>query len=113
MPTAQKKKADFAKGNVSATVSRMQLMLATYVLCGIMDVLTGYLRGVGYSLLPMFSCIFGVCAVRVFWVLFVFPLIPTPTGLLVSFPLSWGLTIALHGITCIFANKKLKKELVP
>jgi len=95
---------------VSAAVSRMQLMLATYVLCGIMDVLTGYLRGIGYSLWPMFSCVFGVCALRVLWVLMVFPLIPTPTGLLVSFPISWGITILLHLVTCIFANRKLKKE---
>ncbi len=96
---------------VSATVSRMQLMLSTYVLCGIMDVLTGYLRGIGYSLWPMFSCVFGVCAVRVFWVFVVFPLVPTPIGLLISFPISWGLTILFHGITCIFASKKIKREL--
>ena len=96
---------------VSAAVERMRFMLSTYVLCGLMDVLTGYLRGIGYSLWPMFSCVFGVCAVRVLWVLFVFPSVPTPMGLLVSFPLSWGLTILLHTVTCIFANRKLKKEL--
>ena len=96
---------------IAAAVERLRLMLATYVLCGIMDVLTGYLRGIGFSLWPMFSCIFGVCAVRVFWVFAVFPIIPTPIGLLVSFPISWGLTIVLHGFTCILAGKKLKREL--
>ena len=98
---------------VDAAVERMRFMLATYVLCGIMDTLTGYLRGIGYSLWPMFSCVFGVCAIRVVWSTFVFPLIPTPLGLLVCFPLSWGVTVLLHLVTCAFANQKLKKELAP
>ena len=95
---------------LDAAVERMRLMLATYVLCGIMDVLSGYLRGVGYSLIPMFTCIFGVCAIRVLWVLFVFPIFSTPIGLLVCYPVSWGMTILLHAVNCVFAAKKLKKE---
>lgn len=95
---------------VDAAVERMYLMLSTYVLCGIMDVLTGYLRGVGFSLIPTVTCVFGVCALRVFWVFVIFPLIPTPLGLLVSFPISWALTSLGHCATGLYANKKLKKE---
>ncbi len=95
---------------IDAAVERMRLMLATYVLCGIMDVLTGYLRGVGYSLIPMFTCVFGVCAIRVMWVFFIFPIFPTPVGLLLSFPISWAMTSLFHCVTCVFAGRKLKKE---
>ena len=38
---------------------------ASYFLCGIMDTLVGSLRGIGYSLMPMFVSLTGACLFRI------------------------------------------------
>ena len=38
---------------IVAGMNRLSVILSTYFLCGIMDVLVGALRGIGYSVLPM------------------------------------------------------------
>ncbi|MFQ9447080.1 MAG: MATE family efflux transporter [Christensenellales bacterium] len=38
---------------IQVGLNRMYIVCGPYFLCGIMDVMTGVLRGVGYSLLPM------------------------------------------------------------
>ncbi len=95
---------------IEAAVTRLDFMLRCYFLCGIMEVLTGHLRGLGYSIVPMLSSLFGACVFRIAWIMFVFPLegFNTPIGLYWSFPLSWLLTCILHLITCIAARKKVK-----
>ncbi|MBQ8129485.1 MAG: MATE family efflux transporter, partial [Clostridia bacterium] len=42
-------------------IERMWVVCAPYFLCGIMDVMTGVLRGIGYSLLPMIVSLMGAC----------------------------------------------------
>ncbi len=94
------------------TKDMMNVMLTFYFLCGVMEVFTGVLRGLGYSFLPMIMCLTGACVFRIFWRYVIFPLEPfckMPSGLIVSFPLSWVLTILLLLALFIFAWKKLKR----
>lgn len=102
-----------ASAIIEAAVTRLDFMLKCYFLCGIMEVLTGHLRGLGYSVVPMLSSMFGACVFRIAWILFVFPLeaFNTPIGLYWSFPLSWILTCVLHLITCLVAGIKLKRTM--
>jgi putative MATE family efflux protein len=95
---------------VAAAGERMRVILGTYFLCGIMEVLTGYLRGMGYSLVPMISCVFGVCALRIFWVLVLFPLdaFHSVAGLLLSFPVSWLVVILFHSCTILYSRRKVR-----
>ena len=51
---------------------RMTIICSTYFLCGIMDCMVGSLRGMGYSVVPMFVSLAGACGFRVIWVFTVF-----------------------------------------
>ena len=94
------------------TMEMLDLLLNFYFLCGVMEVVTGVLRGLGYSFLPMILCLTGACAFRIFWRYVFFPMeaLNTPNGLLLSFPISWILTTALLLFLFIYAWKKMRKE---
>ena len=96
---------------IDTVMEIITLVLATYFLLGIMDVISGFLRGMGYSILPTVLSLIGICVFRAMWVFFVFPLerFNSARGLMYSYPLSWMLTILMQLVVLIFALKKLKK----
>ncbi len=97
---------------IAVGANRLKIVVVPYFLCGIMDVMTGSLRGIGYSLLPMIISLLGVCAFRVFWILVIFPLAPSMDSLLVSYPISWTMTaIVLIILFAIFFRKVRDKML--
>lgn len=59
------------------------------------EIFAGVTRGCGCSLAPMVMTCCGVCVLRVLWVLFLLPLRPQLSTVLVSYPISWVLTSAL------------------
>ncbi len=59
------------------------------------EILAGVTRGCGCSLAPMLITCGGVCVLRVVWVLFLLPLRPQLSTVLVSYPVSWLFTSAL------------------
>ncbi len=77
-------------------VLRMTWVVLPYFLCGLMDVATGALRGMGASTVPMIICVLGVCVFRIGWVYTVFqiPAYHSPASLYASYPISWVLTLA-------------------
>ena len=87
---------------------RMSIILPTYFLCGMMDVMVGQMRGIGYSVLPMIVSLAGACGLRIVWIMTVFAANPTLQVLYASYPISWGVTFAIH-FSCylIAARKKL------
>ena len=95
---------------IAAGLERMYIVCGPYFLCGMMDVMTGVLRGIGYSLLPMIVSILGACVFRLFWVFTVFAIAPTMTCLMLSYPVSWLLTFA---VLLIIFNVLWKKRIVP
>lgn len=70
---------------------RMGIVCSSYVLCGMMDVSTGALRGMGASIVPMIICVLGVCGFRILWVATAFRAFPTPECLFQCYPISWAL----------------------
>ena len=94
---------------IAAAVYRMSIMLPTYFTCGIMEVLAASLRGMGYSLVPMISAVFGACIIRSWWTIVVFGAYGTAFSLYISYPISWVLTILLHAITLIVVKKRQKR----
>ena len=84
-----------------------------YFLFGMMDVLTGAIRGMGSSLVPMVICLLGACGLRILWILAVFPLWRTPGGLYMCYPISWIVTLmallAAYGIVYRKHAKNLVK----
>lgn len=96
---------------ITASALRTRIIMRTYFLCGIMEVLSGYLRGLGRSFVPMISSLIGACGMRILWVMFIFPLsaFNSPTGLYLVMPVSWTLTCLLHATTIFFTSRSLKK----
>ena len=91
---------------------RMSFVCANYFLCGIMNVLSGVLRGSGYSLMPTVISLLGACAVRILWITFIFERHRTLECLYLSFPVSWIITIS--ALLCCFMygyRKLLRKEI--
>ena len=89
-------------------MKRLLYLLPLYCLCGMMDVVVGSLRGIGYSIMPMIVSLTGACLFRVVWLLTVFEANPTLDFLYVSYPISWALTLGTHLLCYAFiARKKL------
>ncbi|MBQ3915390.1 MAG: MATE family efflux transporter [Ruminococcus sp.] len=89
-------------------VIRMTCICLPYFLCGIMDVATGLLRGIGYSVMPMIVTVAGVCVFRIVWIYTVFriPQFHTLESLYLSYAISWIMTFTIE-IVCF--NILLKK----
>ena len=91
---------------------RLHYLCLPYFLCGIMDVMVGCLRGLGYSTLPMIVSIVGVCGFRIFWILGIFynytdfQNVEDLNMLYISYPISWIITFFAHLGCYLFASRK-------
>ena len=59
------------------------------------EVMSGYLRGFGISLVPALLTMLGVCGVRILWIATVFPQHRTFQTILLAYPLSLAATAVL------------------
>lgn len=103
----------YAPGNHEAIaygMIRFRFILVLYFLCGLMETLTGVIRGIGRSLVPMLISVIGVCGVRIVWVLTVFPQHKTLEMLFVSYPISWAVTMIILFVAYMILRKKLFKK---
>ena len=91
---------------ISYGIARLGVVSASYFLCGIMDTLVGSLRGIGYSLMPMFVSLTGACLFRIIWIYTVFQVFHTQFSLYISYPISWILTLLAHLICYVIVRKK-------
>jgi len=90
---------------------RMDLIMPTYFLCGLMDVMVGELRGIGFSVMPMIVSLTGACLLRIVWILTVFAQEHTLTILYLSYPVSWFVTFAIHYACYHFVGRKRLQQL--
>ena len=89
---------------------RLEIICGTYFLCGIMDCMVGSLRGLGYSVIPMFVSLTGACGFRVLWVFTVFAAYRSQDVLYLSYPVSWALTAIAHMITFRKIRRKIPRQ---
>ena len=80
-----------------------------YFLCGLMDMIPGSMRGVGYSAVPMLLSIIGTVGTRLVWIYGVVPEHRSLYVLFMSYPVSWGLTIVMQAICLVFVRRKIRK----
>ena len=90
-----------------AIIKLMYVMLP-YLLCGIMEVFAGTMRGLGYAVTPMIVSLLGACGIRILWIMTVFQFSKTLPTLYLCYPVSWFTTAMAHLICIFFALKKLK-----
>lgn len=97
---------------IQAGMERMRVILPLYFLCGIMDVMVGQLRGIGYAVMPMIVSLTGACLLRIVWIMTVFRMEHTQFILYISYPISWFITFAVHMLCYqIAARKKLPRQM--
>lgn len=79
-----------------------------YFVCGLMDVSTGALRGLGASVTPMIISILGACGIRILWIYTIFqiPQFHTPECLYTSYLISWSITFIFQTLAFITIYKK-------
>lgn len=91
-------------------ILRMGIICSTYCLCGMMDVMVGSLRGMGYSVMPMLVSLTGACGLRILWIATIFQRIHSLECLYWSYPISWALTFAAHLVCFAIVYRKLLKS---
>lgn len=95
---------------------RLFVILTTYWLCGLMDNECGLLRGLGYSVSPLFITLTTCCIFRIFWDYCVYSSDPSSSmhslGVLYAcYPISWGAAYLLEFILVFALRKKYEKEI--
>ncbi|SDI35150.1 putative efflux protein, MATE family [Pseudobutyrivibrio sp. 49] len=91
---------------IAAGTLRLFWVCCPYFLCGVMDTLTGGLRGLGNSTLPMIVSLLGACVTRLIWIATYFQVHHTQNVLFFSYPGSWLLTLTVHSICLTILYKK-------
>ena len=90
---------------------RLSYIEKWYFICGLMEVMTGALRGIGFSMLPTFISVFGACIFRILWISTIFKLNPVINNIYIVYPLSWLITLIGLSIMYIYNYRKLKNRL--
>lgn len=95
---------------IAKSVDVMFTILPLYFLCGVMGVLSGYLRGVGNSVMPMISSVSSVLLVRFTWIFVFFPMRPDSVEwLYLCYPITWALTIVINLVMIFFERRRIDK----
>ena len=81
-----------------------------YFCCGIMDLLPGALRGMGYSGVPMILSIIGTVGTRIVWIFGLFPAHRSLSFLFISYQVSWILTILMQAVCFCFVRKHVHQS---
>lgn len=104
----------YVPGNAEAIrtgLIRMNVVGNTYFLCGIMEVFSGALRGLGYSTSSMLMSVIGVCGIRIGWIMTAFKSIGTIESLFLAMPLSWIGTLIMQGLLYLYVMRyKIKAD---
>lgn len=96
--------------------TRLVIIFIAYIFSMLYEVMSGYLRGFGFSLVPAILTTIGVCVLRIIWINTVFPANRTFVTIMTAYPVSLSTTAVLIFIALIiyrpskrFANKGKEK----
>lgn len=95
---------------------RLKIIFSAYVFSMLYEVMSGYLRGFGISLVPAILTTIGVCGTRIFWIYVIFPAHRNFETIMTAYPVSLSITAVLIFISLMvyrpshrFENKKPEK----
>lgn len=102
-----------ATEEIAQGMIRMQYVMLPYFLIGIMDVMSGILRGMGASISPMLISVLGVCGLRIGWIFTIFAQeqYHTLPMLFLCYPISWAVTAIAEFVAFRIILRKQKKRL--
>lgn len=96
---------------VSTGYIRLMAIVRAHVFSLLYEVMSGYLRGLGISMVPAILTIIGVCGIRFMWVQFVFPQDPTFQTIMNVYPVSLSTTAFMVFCALLYYTHKRKKKL--
>lgn len=92
----------------------LKILAPSYILYIFVEIYAGSLRGCGDSLIPTLLTLFGICALRLVWLLYFIPQprFHTLENTVLSYPITWAITSILFIIYYFFGGwmKRCKKK---
>lgn len=97
---------------VKAGMVRLGIVGLTYVLCGVMEVVVGSLRGMGYAVFPMIVSLVGSCLLRIVWLQTIFKVdrFHNIETVYIIYPITWIITTTAHYIMYFVVTRKFSKK---
>ena len=94
---------------------RLVIVMLSHIFSLLYEVLSGYLRGFGISVVPAVLTMAGVCGIRIAWIKLVFPQFQTFRSIMLAYPISLVSTALLIfiAVVCYRPSKRfaeVKKE---
>ena len=87
----------------------MYLILPLYSLLSFAEVLSGAVRGMGRSIVPMIISLAGMCIIRIIWIAIVPNMWNDISAVYLCYPVTWTLTGTAYVIYYLKISKKLEK----
>lgn len=96
---------------VNLALIRLNIIVPLYFMCGIMEICSAAVRGVGKSTSAMVISIFGSCIVRILYLTLIFPLFTVNREIMLYlvWPMSWIITVGIYIAVIISSYKNLKE----
>ena len=98
---------------LETALARFNIITLPYFLCGMMEVCSGVLRGMGKAIVSTVNSLVGACLLRVVWLWTVFPMKQTLEVIFISYPITWIVTTGVAFILIRILLKKMIKENKP
>ncbi|WP_302625693.1 MATE family efflux transporter [uncultured Eubacterium sp.] len=89
-------------------IIRIKYILTFELINMTIEVLSGCMRGLGYSFVPACVCVLGICGFRILWIYTVFQRTLTFESLMMVYPSSWAITVIAIIISFIFVKKRVR-----
>lgn len=89
----------------------LKFLVPAYFTFVFIEILSGALRGMGDSLIPMIITGCGVCGLRIVWIISVVPFKNNVETILASYPISWAITSVLFIFYYNYFWKKHERKL--
>lgn len=97
---------------IEAGILRLKYIATLYAIAGMMDVMVGGLRGIGYSIMPMIVSMIGACGLRILWLATIFqiPAYHNIQSIYISYPITWTITFLAHVLCFIWAKHRISRR---
>lgn len=90
---------------IAIGVDIMRYLVPVYCTYIAIEIFSGALRGTGDCWIPTILCCFGICVLRIIWIMTAVPLRNNIFTIIFSYPLTWSITTILFFIYYLFFSK--------
>ena len=91
-------------------LDRIRVICLPYLICGLMDVACGVVRGMGAAVTPTVVSLAGACGLRIVWIYTVFASAHSLFVLYLSYPVTWAVTCAAHLVCYAYFYRRLSRS---